>query len=269
MQSGFLQFRNSSVHYLRAGTGDETIVCFHGYGESALHFSFLLKSLRENQSAIAIDLPFHGETEWEDGELMPEELHQITQNILLQEVMSPRTIKLLGFSMGGRMVLSLVEISRINISKVILLAPDGMKLNFWYWLATQSFVGRKLFKFTMYHPGWFLFMLRIGNKLRLINQSIYKFVTYYIHDKQVREDLYNRWMCLRKFKPHLHTVKEKIQANQIPVRLLYGKYDRIILTSPASRFIQELQNSEIELLECGHQVLHEKNAAAITNAIND
>ena len=269
MQSGFLHFKNSNLHYLRAGKGDEVLLCFHGYGESALHFSFVLKSLQQHQSGISIDLPFHGETDWKDKELMPGELHQIIQNILLKENLRPAAIKLVGFSMGGRMVLSLFEHSAENIKKLILLAPDGMKLNFWYWVATQSFVGKKLFKFTMYNPGWFLFMLKIGNKMRLINQSIYKFVTYYIHDRQVREDLYNRWMCLRKFKPDLKTVREKIEKNKIPVRLLYGKYDRIILTSPAKRFTEGLENTKIELLECGHQVLHEKNVEAIMYAIND
>ena len=248
--------------------GDEVLLCFHGYGESALNFSFLLNLTQQHQSAIAIDLPYHGDTEWNEKELLPADLHQILLDIFSKETLTSKSIKLIGFSMGGRIALSLLQDFPEKTDKLILMAPDGMKLNFWYWVATQSFIGKKLFKFTMYHPGWFLLMLKIGNKLRLINQSIFKFVTYYIHDKQVREDLYHRWMCLRKFRPDLDLVKQAIRDNDIPVRMLYGKYDRIILTSPAKRFTQGLENAKIELLECGHQVLHEKNATAIMNAIN-
>jgi hypothetical protein len=42
-----------------------------------------------------------------------------------------------------------------QIEKLVLLAPDGLKVNFWYWLATQTWLGKNSFCFTMKHPGWF------------------------------------------------------------------------------------------------------------------
>ena len=119
----------------------------------------------------------------------------------------------------------------------------------------------------MRSPGWFLGMLRLGNKLGLINRSIYKFVEYYIHDERVRNELYDRWTCMRNCKPSLMVVRNEIFKNATPVRLLYGKHDRIILPSPALRFIEGLPSATIAILDCGHQVLHTKNADAIANAL--
>ena len=116
-----------------------------------------------------------------------------------------------------------------RIEKIVLLAPDGLKVNFWYWLATQTWIGNKLFAFTMKHPGWFFGFLKVLNKLKLVNASIFKFVNYYIGDKEVRRLLYERWTTLRKIKPNLKQIKSLLRSNKTPVRLVYGKHDRIIL----------------------------------------
>ena len=54
----------------------------------------------------------------------------------------------------------------------------------------------------MKHPGWFFGFLKVLNKLGLVNASIFKFVNYYIGDKEVRHLLYTRWTTLRKLKPN-------------------------------------------------------------------
>ena len=216
---------------------------------------------------IAIDLPFHGETEWQDEALDEKKLESMINQILHQESLPFSKIYLLGYSLGGRLALSLFETISKRVERMVLLAPDGLKLNFWYWLSTQTIIGNKLFKLTMKHPGWFLGLLRIWNRLGIINRSIYKFVEYYIHDERVREELYHRWTCLRKCKPSLTHIRTAIQLNKIAVRLLYGKHDRIIVTSPGTRFIEGLASATIKVLDCGHQVLHAKNADAIADAL--
>jgi len=169
--------------------------------------------------------------------------------------------------MGGRIALSLYEFMAEHVNKIVLLAPDGLKLNFWYWLSTQTSVGNSMFRFTMRSPGWFLGMLRLGNKVRVINRSIYKFVEYYIHDQTVRQELYDRWTSMRDCTPNLEKIKEIIRKHRTKVRLLYGKHDRIIVPSPAEKFIEGLDDVQLLILECGHQVLHSKNANHIAEAI--
>jgi hypothetical protein len=119
----------------------------------------------------------------------------------------------------------------------------------------------------MKSPGWFLGMLRLGNRLHLINPSVYKFVEYYIHDAGVRMELYDRWTSMRKCKPNLQKIRKQARAHALCIRLLYGNHDRIIRTSPANKFIDGLEHTKIEVLDCGHQVLHAKNAEYIVEAL--
>jgi pimeloyl-ACP methyl ester carboxylesterase len=266
-------YKNSDVSYYRFGTGPEIALCFHGYGEEAIVHHFLEKYAGNQYTFYSIDLLFHGKTEWNEGLFFThKDQLQIIEGILEENNLKHETLNfkftLLGFSLGGRMILSLYELMPDKIKRVVLLAPDGLKVNFWYWLSTQTWIGNRLFAFTMKHPGWFLGFLKILNKLRLVNASIFKFVNYYIGDKEVRRLLYARWTTLRKFKPRLKKIKPLIRENNTVVHLLYGMHDRIILSSVGEKFRKGIEgHCTLSVIHSGHQVLHEKHAGEIMLAL--
>lgn len=271
MQSIYLPYNSSQLHFLKAGTGSTVILCFHGYGETADYFAFLAELLPPEQyTIIAVDLPFHGKTVWKDGlTFSPDDLKEITQLILERSSVTPdQKIILLGFSLGGRVALQLYQSIPALVHKLVLMAPDGLKVNSWYWLATQTKAGNNFFAFTMKKPGWFFGLLKLMNKLKLVNSSIFKFVNYYIGDPEVRLLLYSRWTSLRKIKPSLPVIKHNIRENKTAVRLVYGKHDRIILSSVGEKFkIGIEEHCTLTVISSGHQVLHEKHAAEIMKAI--
>jgi pimeloyl-ACP methyl ester carboxylesterase len=269
MHSAYISYRSSSIHYNRIGNGGRVVICFHGYGEEASAYTFLEKHVQAF-SLFAIDLPYHGKTNWKEGYTFTvADLDKIIGQILNQNPdFAKQKITLLGFSLGCRMALSLYQSQADKIGKLVLLAPDGLKLNFWYWLATQTWLGNKFFLLTMKKPGWFLGFLRLLNKLKLVNSSIFKFVTHYIGDQQVREQLYTRWTTLRKLKPNLSHVRSLIRSHKTPVRLVYGKHDRIILASVGERFKNGIEDyCSLTIINSGHQVLQEKHAEEIMNAL--
>jgi pimeloyl-ACP methyl ester carboxylesterase len=262
-----LTYKNSLINYYRFGSGNKTAICFHGYGETAASFLFLEKYAGHEFSFYAIDLPLHGKTEWKEGlSFEPGDLLRIVENICGTK--SKWT--LIGFSLGGRVALSLYQATPGQIEKLVLIAPDGLKINSWYWLATQTRAGNRFFSFTMKNPGWFFGLLKLLNGLKLVNASIFKFVNYYIGDEQVRHDLYDRWTCLRKLKPVNKTIKSFIKKYGTQLRLIYGKHDRIILPGPGERFCKGIEsNCRLSIIHAGHQVLHEKHIGEIFPALLD
>jgi len=272
MQSDQLQWEDTSLQYTYTVRGHLPVICFHGYGEDASSFHFLETALPAAYSLFCINLPFHGNTQWpEKKDLTPDILIAIIRRILQQHFNpvhpgNPPWI-LTGYSMGGRVALSLYQHLPGQVSKLILLAPDGLKVNFWYWLATQTLAGNRFFAFTMKKPQWFLGLVKAMHKTRLINASIFKFVKYYIGDPVVRQQLYDRWTTLRKLKPELSTIKKQIRQQHTAIRLIYGMHDRIILSSIGKKFIRGIEK-ESRLLEIhsGHQVLHEKHVKEILPA---
>lgn len=267
-----LKYKNSTIGYYRFGSGPRLVICFHGYGEDGSTFEFLAKYAGNQYSFYSIDLPFHGKTEWNEGlAFIDSDLSRIIEEILRQDNHTQTTnlkLSLIGFSLGGRVSLSLYQAIPEKIEKIVLLAPDGLKVNFWYWLATQTWIGNKFFAFTMKKPGWFFSLLKAMNKLKLVNASIFKFVNFYIGDAEVRQLLYTRWTSFRKIKPNTNKIKNYIRENKTPVRLIYGNHDRIILSSVGQKFRKGIEeHCIITVIQSGHQVLHEKHVDEILPAL--
>lgn len=260
-----IAYKSSQINYSWSGTGKKLLLCLHGYGESQQSFQFLENHVPPDYSVLAIDFPYHGQTNWNEGPSFTiDDLLAIINVIRVQHTAATPRLTIIGFSMGGRIALQLLQRMPEHIDKVILMAPDGLKVNFWYWLSTQTGIGNRLFRFTMQNPQWFFGLLQVSNRLRLINQSIFKFIRFYLHDATARQLLYDRWTCLKNIRPNLPFIKKLIHKHKVPVRLLYGKYDRIIPPSRGQKFRAGIESfCTLQVIQAGHQLLQQKHAEEI------
>jgi pimeloyl-ACP methyl ester carboxylesterase len=270
MADHFIAFRSSRFHYSSCGTGVRLLFAFHGYGESAAGFAFLEEALGRDFTIVALDMPFHGETDWKEEELFFD-AHDLMA--LLAEIAAGFSGRepgwaLLGYSMGGRVALQLLELAPDKVRRLVLLAPDGLFVNPWYWLATRTVAGNRFFRWTMKKPGWLFFLLRTENRLGLVNPSLFKFAAHYIDDDAERKALYTRWTTMRGFRPRLGPIAALIRQQAIPVDLLYGSYDRIIRSPSGERFCRRIApNGRLILLPAGHALLQPKFMEVIANAL--
>jgi len=260
MESNFILFRSSKIHYLRMGGGPEWLFCFHGYGEDAESFSLFEPLLGDRFTLLAIDFPFHGKTDWQEGLLFePQHLLEIIAQINPEH----KPVHFLGYSMGGRVALQLLQLIPERVRQLVLVAPDGLHKNKWQWLATQTKPGNRLFAFSMKHPFIMNSLLDVLSKMRLYNNSLLKFIHYYLDDREQRMTLYRRWTTMRKFRPRLTLLKNIIQTKAIPVKMLFGKFDRVILAKHGKQFGRDSENIQVIEIEAGHQLLRDKHAALI------
>jgi len=261
MESRQLSYQGSTIHYCKMGKGTRFLFCFHGYGEDATSFRILEKVLGNDYTIIAIDMPFHGQTHWHGPlQFTPADLAAIINTIVPLEL---QTISLMGYSMGGRLTLALLQHMPEKIDRVALIAPDGLHKNFWYWLATQTKAGNRFFKNTMEQPGWVFAIMRVLQALRLMNKSIFKFAHSYLDDNRQREMLYKRWTTLRFFKPDQQCISRALRQHAIPVHMLFGQFDRIILAMRAGKLHRNNSNIHVKVMKAGHQLLKEKYAREI------
>jgi pimeloyl-ACP methyl ester carboxylesterase len=256
-ETHFIRYRQSRIHYHCFGSGPDYICCFHGYGEDGSKFGLFEKDLGDKYTLIAIDLPFHGQTEWKEGlTLQPGELLEIMYTILPN--IAP--IVLIGYSMGGRVCLQLLESFPNRFKKLVLMAPDGLHKNPWQRFSTQTKIGNRLFAFSMRYPGWMFVLMRTAGSLGLFNKSIIRFVHHYLDYEHERKILYQRWTTMRFFRPSLPYLKKIIAEHKIPVRIIFGKYDRVIVTSHGYRFQQDIDTwVTVTELIAGHHLLQEKH----------
>jgi len=165
------------------------------------------------------------------------------------------------------MLFQLLQLIPAQVRQIVLVAPDGLHKNKWQWLATRTTVGNRLFAFSMKHPFLMNSLLDVLSKLRLYNNSLLKFIHYYLDDREQRMILYRRWTTMRRFRPNLSLLKNIIQTKAIPVKMLFGKFDRVILAKHGKQFSRNAENIQVIEIEAGHQLLREKHAMLIAEML--
>jgi esterase/lipase len=152
----------------------------------------------------------------------------------------------------------------------VLIAPDGLKFNFWNYIATHTWAGNKLLNYTVRNPAWFLKVLNFAEKSGLVNRSVTSFVHYYMDDAQQRLVLYQRWTTMRKFFPKLATIKRIINKHKIKTRMMFGRHDNIIPLVGGERFLAGIEeNASLRVVNLAHHLLNEGNAGGILELFND
>jgi pimeloyl-ACP methyl ester carboxylesterase len=265
----FLQLGQHTIHYERFGNGPELLCCLPGYGESGIEFQALAQELQQYFTVIAPDLPLHGQTRWQQGSFNTADLHLVLQSLATREGFAGKPMALAGYSMGGRLAMAYAEQFPEFISRLILLAPDGLNQNFWYWLSTKTTLGNRLFARTMTNPSWLFFGLKWGRKMHLLNQSIVKFSHRYLDDAGQRKNLYERWTLFSSFTPNMGKLKKIMVRQPLPVLLVFGHYDRIIPPDLGKK-LNPSNNAAIQLavIEGGHRLLKQQFAPTIAKLIS-
>ncbi len=260
------QYHENTYLYRRWGTGSQLIVALHGYGESSASFQPLTTFLPENYSIIAVDLPFHGGTLYTGNiPIEPMAWMALLKRILITEGFDPHEkFALIGYSMGGRIALVTYQLMHERVTAISLVASDGIKMNRWYWFATQTKIGDRLFKYTMQKPYWLMSLLSVAHSCKLMNRSIYKFARYYIDDRAAREALYLRWTCFSRFKVKRSLLRKLLKHQPIPIKGLYGKYDRIIPFEKSAKFWKLAgDTAQVKIVDEGHKLIQAKYATFI------
>lgn len=254
----FLPFNRSSICYYIAGHGKQLLIAFHGYSNDSHVFDVLQPVLQNNYTFIAIDLPIHGGTRWRDGLFTPDKLHKIISLIIAKEKL-PQQYALLGFSLGGRIAMSLFQQFPQRVRNMVLLAPDGLYKGKWYRFIAQSFVGTRITAYFLKRPETAMRILDWSKKNRIINAHVYLYAKGLLNSKRERMLLYARWTFMRKMRPNLKRICKLINACEVPVKLVFGKGDTITPEHNADYLLANAPSFvEFHEWEAGHLLLREK-----------
>jgi len=255
MSSHYFCTKNAVLHYLKIGTGDRIMICFHGFGQEASVFSSLASTLTKNYTLYAFDLFYHGNSKWNNCEkaILPTELSQIFEEWIEEQQLEK--LSLCGYSLGGKIVLSLLEHLSTPIEKVLLIAPDGIDTNFWYDLATYPYWARRLFKYTVNKPEIFFRIANGLGKIKIIDRGVIKFAKYQMNTRKKREKVYCSWLSYRKIKADIARVSKKININEVKLTIYLGAFDRIITDKRVRPLTNRVTFYEKFILDKGHNTL--------------
>lgn len=241
----------------RYGEGSRAILAFHGFGQDSSVYREFEKIIDSTYRIHSFDLPFHGNSRMdlsEDG-IGREMLRDFFTDYFRTNGIT--SYVLVGYSIGAKFVLNLVNFFPEMVERLILIAPDGLRINFWYRMATGTALSRRVFRFFMQHPGLFLKFSDLLVYLKLIHPSVGRFAKSQMSDEQNRQLIYDSWVNYRTLNLDIRKLGKVIGHHQIPVEIFLGEKDRLISADAVRPLIREFPHVQVHMLPVGHSRLIE------------
>lgn len=270
VNSAFIDIDGVSVHYIMEGRMDDSlpIVFIHGTSASLHTWDTLSSLLKTNKKIIRLDLPAFGLTG-------PNRLNQYSFNFynqFLDEFLLKLNVTkciVAGNSLGGSIAWNYAIASPDKVKQLILLDASGYPKK-----DEKGSLGFKLAAIPVLNQA-----LKHISPISLIRKSLEdafydkslvteKMVEQY-HDILLREG--NRAAVLELFQHPMKPDATKIKMIIQPTLIIWGKEDQLISYKNAALFKQDIQNSQVLVLDkVGHIPMEEapnQVAAAILKFI--
>ena len=247
-----------NLAYRTYGRGPLAVLAFHGFGRTGADFHVFEAALGEIATIHAFDLPFHGDSpspsERAGQPFTPAELRD--HFTAFADQLGAEKVVLMGYSLGGRVALSLLETMPERIARAVLIAPDGLKPRPWYRRLADSAWGRARYRRFIEHPERVHFIINTLHRLGLLRDKLHRFIigqTDSIHKRRLLHDV---WLSFRHIEVDLPVLADRLRARGPRVDLVFGTYDTVIkpkLGRPlATRAPQVVHVHDVAL---GHQLL--------------
>lgn len=254
LQENYINHRESRLHYAKAGSGATPLLLFHGFGQNNQVFEHWVTVLGKEYSLYAFDLYFHGQSTWPSRvALEKNDWKEIIQLFLKQEKIERFAVS--GFSLGGKFAMTAAEAFPEKITKLYLLAPDGIKTSIWYSLATYPIAVRYLFRSMILKPGRLHALAKVFRSLGIVDKGILRFAESQMDTEEKRRRVYYSWVYFRHLKFNLRNLANLLNTHQIPVIMIAGKYDKVIEAKNMNQLLRYVNNHRFEIIEAGHNDL--------------
>jgi pimeloyl-ACP methyl ester carboxylesterase len=257
-----IPFLNGKLFYSKEGEGKRHILLFHGFGQDHGAFATWVPALKNDYSIYSFDLFFHGESVWPDRNPMEKKGWKDILELFFEEEQI-EMFEVAGFSLGGKFALATLEAFPARVKKIVLLAPDGIKTNFWYSLATYPVAVRALFKSMILHPIRFHRIARVLERIGLVDKGLMRFAASQMDTAEKRERVYFSWVYFRHLKFDLGYLAGLVNEYHISFLLMVGKHDKVISSESLNRILDKIDVYEFKILETGHNGVIDASASLL------
>ncbi|HEX5168175.1 MAG TPA: alpha/beta hydrolase [Cyclobacteriaceae bacterium] len=262
-----LDINGSQLYYSKQGDGNKALLLFHGFGQDHSAFQDIIERISSEYTCYTFDLFFHGSSLWNKGEqpLEKSEWNRIMELFLRESNLNE--ISLMGYSLGGKFVFATMEGFPEKVKEVFLIAPDGIKISFWYSLATYPILFRKIFKSLIAHPKRFISIANFSNLIGLLDKGVVRFAESQMNTWERRSRVYFSWVVFRHLNFDMRDIAAIINRHKSWLIIIVGKYDRVVKAKHMDRLLRHVDQYQMEILETGHnRLLGEETANLIINS---
>ncbi|MCB9081941.1 MAG: alpha/beta hydrolase [Lewinellaceae bacterium] len=259
-EEGYLDMAGGRLHYWKYGAGSRMGIALHGFAEDGRSFQEMAEGLSEDWVIYAIDLPFHGLTDWHGDRFLPPDLALAVRELLLLE--QAQTFTAIGYSFGARLWLSTLSEWLPRLAHLVLMAPDGLATRRLLLLDILPEWGREWLRAWFSSPGRWGWLVTLMRRLHLLDDYSWRFLRLHLHSASRRDRLWNTWFSALHFPVDRGGLRRLLRTMRIPVILLLGENDTVVRGRRARRFLQACPHLRTFFLPTDHGVLRDSAGLA-------
>lgn len=161
-------------------------------------------------------------------------------------------VSLLGYSMGGKISLSLLELMPKKVDQVLLFAPDGITIHPMYFFASKTILGYKLYRAFVVWPAPLFLIAKVAASIGIISNKLRNIVLFNTDTRAKRQLLHDAWMTYRNFNTDLVDLDRLLMEHDVKLHAYFGYYDKVITKEMARKMEDAMPNAQVHLLQSGH-----------------
>lgn len=266
-----IAYNDFAIEYKKFGSGTEYILAFHGMGREADDFKIFEKTLGEKYTIIAVNLFHHGNSIYPEHRLFNDQISKNEFVELVEELLNKYNVgnfSVMGYSLGGRMALTLVEKVCERIDRIILIAPDGLKTSHYNNFVTNTKIGKNYMKWVVKYPDDFFRRVNNLHRYKIINNRSKRMINFHFETHEKRILMRNAISTFKNIVPTLSKVVRNINKNKIEVLMIFGKHDFIIPVKLGVQFLKRIKtNKKMHVIDASHNILTENASRQLSDLI--
>jgi pimeloyl-ACP methyl ester carboxylesterase len=245
-----------NLNYQKIGKSDKILLAFHGMGQDFSCFQKFAQTFENQYTTYLFDLPFHGKSEVDEPIITKEIWKEYLSELLHENQI--QNFSIISFSMGGRFALATLEAFSDRIENALLLAPDGITEDPFYYNATRFGFTRNIFKKILKNNHKFHGFADLLSRVGIVHESVLKFAKMMVNTPEKQKQLYQSWVGFRALNFDIEKLAQLINNQGINVKLFMGKYDKLLPIHNVYPLTKYLKNPELIILESTHGRLVDK-----------
>lgn len=273
MTSHFYTSDFVDLHYYKFGSGEEHMLCFHGFGMHGKQFRELEPELGNKYTFWGFDLFFHKATKLKDQSLetvktglTKKELSNLIIDFCKAHKISRFSV--IGYSMGTHYATTIAEELPEMINEYIVAAPSSIKPGNIIQFFSRNKIGNKIIEKVSLSKDAMLKLLKILQRTRLIDKEGYEIILNEVETHELRFNLYASLTYLR----FLTTDETKLNfaLNNHPIRsiFIFGQQDKSYPLSIGKTLLPQIKDAEILNLDEGHDMINKRFAKVLGDLLS-
>jgi pimeloyl-ACP methyl ester carboxylesterase len=266
--------RGIDFHVAEAGSGDDVVLCLHGWPQHWYEWRRLMPALADRHRVLALDLRGFG---WSEATRDGYEKEEMATDVLaVLDALGLERVKLVGHDWGGWIgfLLCLRAPQRFERYLALNILPPWVGVRamaphlwrFWYqWLILTPGLGYRL-----HRGGKFVPKILVGGSVRREpwdEQTLRAFADKFTEPARARAAVQvYRILNLREALP-IARGRYAERRLSVPTRMLFGTDDRVLRPGMLAGYERQADDMEVEFVPgCGHFIADEMPALVAERA---